>query len=414
MRIGITTWTRRLAGGVETYLGALVPALLERGHDVSLLHEVDEPDDRAAITTSGQVPHWCVSNGGAGAALAGLESWRPHVIFAQGLEDPLLEARVAAIAPAVLFAHAYRGTCVSGTKNFAAFDNTPCERRLGWQCLVRYLPSRCGGLNPLTMATLFRRESTRCNLLHQYAGVVMFSEHIRREYLRHGVPPQRAHRLPCHVPSTPPLGPQRCGDTAAWPSRVLFVGRMESAKGGHVLLDALPLAQKSLGRALQVTFVGDGRLRAEWEARAVQLFPTDADSRVTFTGWVGSEERTRLLGEADLLVVPSLWPEPFGLIGLEAAACGVPAAAFDVGGISEWLHDGLSGHLAPGDPPRADHLASAIVKCLRDPAAHAALRRGAIEIASRHSMPAHVGALLDVLNAAARPVSRLDTDDPAA
>jgi glycosyltransferase involved in cell wall biosynthesis len=165
---------------------------------------------------------------------------------------------------------------------------------------------------------------------------------------------------------------------------------------------------------MKVTFAGDGRQRNEWEAQAARLCAAGTGPAVQFTGWLGPDDRTRLLGEADLLVVPSLWPEPFGLIGLEAAACGVPAAAFDVGGIGEWLHDGVNGHLAPADAPRAQHLASAIVRCLRDPSEHAALARGAVEIASRHSMPAHVTALLDVLGAAASSVSRVRTDDPAA
>ncbi|HJR60732.1 MAG TPA: glycosyltransferase family 4 protein [Vicinamibacterales bacterium] len=413
MRIGISTWTRRLAGGVETYLAALVPALLDRGHDVSLLHEVDDPADRAPITLAGAVPHWCASDGVDGA-LAGLTAWRPDVIFAQGLEDPGLEARVAAIAPAVLFAHAYRGTCVSGTKTFAALENTPCARRLGWQCLVHYLPHRCGGLNPLTMTRMYRRESHRRDLLDQYASVVMFSEHIQQEYVRHGVASRRTHRLPCHVPSTPQQVTGRKAGSGGVPSRVVFIGRMETLKGGQVLLEALPAVQASLGRPLHVTFAGDGRRRLEWEAQAKKLFATGAGSRVEFTGWLRPDERTRLLAEADLLVVPSLWPEPFGLIGLEAAACGVPSAAFDVGGISEWLHDGVNGHLASAGSPRADNLAAAIVKCLRDPAGHAALARGAVEVASRHSMPAHVSALLAVLNAAASPVARVNTDDPAA
>jgi glycosyltransferase involved in cell wall biosynthesis len=115
----------------------------------------------------------------------------------------------------------------------------------------------------------------------------------------------------------------------------------------------------------------------------------------------------------DLLVVPSLWPEPLGLIGLEAAACGVPAAAFDVGGIGEWLRDGVNGHLAPANPARPETLAAAIVECLRDPDTHSALSRGAFEIASRHSMGAHVAALLDVLTAAASR-SRRGIDGPAA
>lgn len=411
MRIGIATWTRRLAGGVESYLADLVPALLDRSHDVALLHEVDEPADRAPITDAAGVPQWCAA-GAAARALAALTAWRPDVIYAHGLDDPALETQVAAIAPAVFFAHAYRGTCVSGTKSFAALSHTTCDRRLGWQCLLHYFPHRCGGLNPVTMARLYKRETQRRDRFGQYAAVVMFSRHIQSEYVKHGVPRERTHRLPCHLPSAAGL-PTVGKAVAELPSRILFIGRMEALKGGHVLLDALPEVQKSLGRPLNVTFLGDGRLRPQWEAQAGRLFPPGAATRVEFAGWAGPEERQRRLCEADLLVVPSLWPEPFGLIGLEAAAHGVPSAAFDVGGIGEWLVDGVSGYLAPANPPRAGALAAAIVKCLRDGGAQAALSRGALQIASRHSLGAHMTALLDVLTAASAAAVR-KTDDPAA
>ena len=411
MRIAIATWTARLAGGVETYLGALVPALLERGHDVSLLHEVDEPHDRSPITTA--VPQWCAAEQADGS-LSHLEAWKPDVIFAQGFDNPVLDARVAEIAPTVLFAHAYRGTCVSGTKTFAARDYKACERRMGWPCLAHYFPNRCGGLNPVTLAKLYRRESQRRDLLDQYAAVVMFSEHIQREYIRHGVMRQRTRRLPCHVPSVSRPTVDRMRPSGWMPSRIAFVARMELLKGGHVLLDALPAVQQSIGRPLQVSFIGDGRLRGEWEAQARRVCPAPERCRIEFTGWVNAEERTRLLSDADLLVVPSLWPEPFGLIGLEAAACGVPAVAFDVGGIGEWLHDGVNGHLAPAQAPRVEHLASAMIKCLRDRPTHESLSSGALDMASRHSMRAHVTALLEVFADAISPASHVDTDHPAA
>jgi glycosyltransferase involved in cell wall biosynthesis len=241
----------------------------------------------------------------------------------------------------------------------------------------------------------------------------MFSEHIQREYIRNGIAPERTHRLPCHVPPAPErsLDVLRRGESP--PSRIVFVGRMERLKGGHVLLDALPAVQQSLQRPLQVKFVGDGRLRDTWEEHARRVCPDPSLCRVEFTGWVGAAERTRLLSEADVLVVPSLWPEPFGLIGLEAAACGVPAAAFDVGGISEWLHDGVTGHLASTDGLRAEHLAAAIGECLRDRAAHDALSKGALDMASRHSMRKHVAALLKVFETVS-PASHVDSGYPAA
>ena len=93
---------------------------------------------------------------------------------------------------------------------------------------------------------------------------------------------------------------------------------------------------------------------------------------------------------SDLLVVPSLWPEPFGLVGPEAGHSGLPAAAFDVGGIADWLKDGVNGYLAPGDPPSSEGLAKAITRCLSDPANYQCLRQGAIESARHFSMRTHV------------------------
>ncbi len=113
----------------------------------------------------------------------------------------------------------------------------------------------------------------------------------------------------------------------------------------------------------------------------------------------------RLMRESDLLVVPSTWPEPFGLAGPEAGLRGLPAVAFAVGGIPEWLRDGVNGRLAPADPPSATGLARAIVDCLRDPAELERLRRGAREAAAGFSVDAHVAALLGLFSriAAAAP-----------
>jgi glycosyltransferase involved in cell wall biosynthesis len=104
-----------------------------------------------------------------------------------------------------------------------------------------------------------------------------------------------------------------------------------------------------------------------------------------------------LFGEADLLVVPSIWPEPFGQVGPEAGLHGVPVAAFAVGGTPSWLTDGVNGRLAPGDPPTAEGLAAAIVACLADSAAHLRLRDGAARLAGRFTWASHFAPLMDVL-----------------
>ena len=120
-------------------------------------------------------------------------------------------------------------------------------------------------------------------------------------------------------------------------------------KGGAYLLDALPGTHAAIRRPLRVTFAGDGPARASWQRRAGDIAAANPEISVEFAGWLQRPEVVALLDTADLLVVPSVWPEPYGLVGPEAGRRGVPAVAFDTGGIKEWLVDGVNGCLAPGE-----------------------------------------------------------------
>jgi glycosyltransferase involved in cell wall biosynthesis len=130
--------------------------------------------------------------------------------------------------------------------------------------------------------------------------------------------------------------------------------------------------------------IGDGPQRARWEQIA-----RDLRVEATFTGWIKGNERWSLVRRAALVAVPSTWPEPFGLVGLEAAALGVPAIAFDVGGIRQWLRDGISGRLVPG-PPRAAAFAAALADLLADADRLAAMRDAAIRVAGEMTLDLHL------------------------
>jgi glycosyltransferase involved in cell wall biosynthesis len=390
VRIAISTWSARRAGGVETYLADLIPALLAAGHDALLWCEVDAPADREPIASSG-MPVVCVSRLGPAGAVGGLVAWHPDVVYAHGLTDPLLEARLLDVAPTAFFVHSYYGTCISGGKTFTRPTVTPCSRVFGWRCLPRYFPCGCGGRSPRTMVRQYRLQSARLSNVSRCAAILTHSEHMVQEMGRHGL---AAERLPY-----PAGGPGRPNARAEGRecARLLFAGRMDRLKGGLVLLQALPLVQAGLGRPVQLTFAGDGPDRARWE-RAAADARRATNGRIEFTGWAARDRLDRLMAESDLLVVPSLWPEPFGAIGPAAGCFGLPAAAFAVGGIPTWLTEGVNGALAPGRPPTARGLADAIVRCLADPEVHARLSRGAIEMAGRFSMSAHLVELLRVLD----------------
>jgi glycosyltransferase involved in cell wall biosynthesis len=242
---------------------------------------------------------------------------------------------------------------------------------------------------------LYSIQTKRKRLLRCYRAVAVPSRYLAEEMKKNGVAPDRIAVTPLPptelTPQTEPPRPRPPGD------KILLAGRLTALKGGDLLLEAIPLVQQRLGRRLSVTFMGDGPERHALErlARALAV-------RCTFLGWLQGREREAVYRDADLLALPSIIPESYGLSGLEAACFGTPTVAFDLGGVREWLEPGVGGVLADAPPANAVSLAEAIVRALRDGDSFNRLRRGAWQTAHRFSMEAHVAALESVLASVAR------------
>ncbi|MEJ7810658.1 MAG: glycosyltransferase family 4 protein [Gemmatimonadaceae bacterium] len=392
MRILIATRYRAIVGGAETYLRVVIPALAARGYQVGLLHELDASHGVETIDGLGDhVEGWCTGNGGTDAALASAAAWGPSVVYAHGLLSSDLEAALLERWPAVLFAHGYYGTCGTGLKRHTRPDIRACGRVLAPACLVLNYTRGCGIRDPFALARTYALQTRRNVLLQEYRAVLVGSEHMRSEYARHNVAADRLHLVP--MPVTEERDDVAVPDEHPPTGRILFVGRLTELKGAHYLLEAVALARRRLEEPLSVTIAGDGPYRSELEARANGL-----GVAARFVGWAGAAQRGELMREADLLAVPSLWPEPFALVGVEAAEVGVPSVGFDIGGIPEWLIPGRSGELAPADPPTASGLADAIVRAMDDPVHYAHLRRGALAETRRFTARAHIGALESIFD----------------
>ncbi|MGE0882734.1 MAG: glycosyltransferase family 4 protein [Blastocatellales bacterium] len=400
MRIAIVNHHRNLIGGVESYLSQLLPALQDYGHQVAFWSDDQADPGRPQISIPFGMPSWSVAESGEQSALAALVDWQPDVIFAHGLRLPDLEKRIQRIAPAVFFAHAYYGVCISGAKTFRHPNVKVCDRRFGWQCFLHYYPRRCGGLNPVTMVREYERQADRLALLANYRAIAVASEHMADEYRKYGL----GHLVKVVGLPINPLAEMASANRqlqGEW--RLLFLGRMDELKGGDVFLESLPLAQFESGKRLHITFAGDGPMKEQWRQKSVKLTNDHPGLKFEFTGWVTAEQRSALFQRTDLLVVPSLWPEPFGLVGLEAGQYGVPAVAFRVGGIESWLDDGINGLWVNPEGRREQNLGRAIIRCLKDPDFYNQMARGAAEQASKFSLDAHVRNLMPLLENAINP-----------
>src|SRR5215472_15829725 len=319
MRVALANCRRSVVGGIESYIKGVAPSLEAAGIELALLSEVESATDRERIELSHGAPTWCVSEIGEQAALEAMRAWRPDLVYVHMLESPALESRLLEVAPALLFAHGYHGMCISGEKTFRFPDVRPCGRRFGWECIPHFYPRRCGGLSPITMWRDYLKQSARHSLLQKYSAVATASEYMRREIIAHGVRPERVHKIPLPVSAEfVELGKQPVAKRPPSTWRILFVGRMSRLKGVGTLLDAVPMVAAAMNSQIDLTFIGDGPSGATWDEHARRLQSQDRRVTVRMAGWMNPQEIRAALGEADLLVLPSLWPETFGLVGPEA------------------------------------------------------------------------------------------------
>jgi glycosyltransferase involved in cell wall biosynthesis len=136
---------------------------------------------------------------------------------------------------------------------------------------------------------------------------------------------------------------------------LLFVGRTSPEKR---LDRAIEIARRS-GRKLKVAAKIYDEDRAYYH-REIEPLLRDSRSFVEFVGEVGGREKDALIGNAYALLFPIDWPEPFGLVTIEALACGTPVIAWPNGSVPEILDHGRTGFLVDNieDAVRAvDHAA---------------------------------------------------------
>ena len=395
MRILLATSYRSVVGGVETYLQSLIPALLRRGHEVAMLYKHRASGEAELVDSQGEIPAWhWLELLSRQSGLREIADWKPDVVYSHCPDSFELERFLLENYRCILHAHNYWGTCATGQKCQTFPHTRACSREFGLACLALHYPRRCGGLNPLTALKMFQASRRRKSRLAEYRRILVSSTHMHREYELHDIEPEDlrlvAYPLTDATLEKAPYQPKQLGGA------LLFAGRLTRLKGVEHLIRAVPEAAQRLGRTLTLTIMGDGPERSRLETLARQ-----AGVAATFLGWLGGDQKWAVMREANLLVVPSLWPEPFALVGIEAGCLSVPAAGYALGGIPDWLVPGRSGELAPGDPPTVSGLAGAIVAALSDPDHYERLCLGAWECGRQYTMNKHLNQLDTVFEEAA-------------
>lgn len=286
-----------------------------------------------------------------------IEQFKPDVVFIWGLWN--LPKSLPALAEAK-----YPDKVIY---RFATYWPTlPSQHEEYWRYPGRkwysQLPKRVLGYIALAMLA---REAQRPRLSFRHA--ICVSAATRKSLVEAGIPIANARIIHTGLDAKLYVNGQPDSQTSHdnQSLNLLYAGRLYAEKGVHTTIQAM--AKLRLGQnphSIRLSLAGSGSADYENYLRRL-VTQAGLNDSVSFLGHVPAEEMPQLLQKFDVLVVPSIWPEPFSRIVLEGMISGLVVVATPTGGTPEILVDGGNGLLfAPGD---AEDLAQKIVRLVADP-----------------------------------------------
>jgi glycosyltransferase involved in cell wall biosynthesis len=240
-------------------------------------------------------------------------AFEPDVVHLHNLMNPVVLEWAAARSSSVLTVQDHRYFCP--TRGKWTLEGKVCRRALSREVCAACFEDEAyfADVLGLTERRLAAVRKLRVSVLSRY---------MREELVAAGVPPASVHVVPPFVHDLD------LGADADGPPCVLFVGRLAESKGAR---DAVKAWRRS-GLQLPLVIAGTGPLRAELEAEAAR----SGGPPLEVLGWVDRRRLSALYQRASVVVFPSRWQEPFGIVGIEALSFGVPVAAWESGAVDEW------------------------------------------------------------------------------
>src|SRR5436305_2257398 len=356
------------AGGQNVHVAALATALGRRGHEVTVCTRRDSPDLPDAMPLA---PGVTVQHVPAGPArqlpkddLLGHMPAFARWLAGRWRDQPPDVAHAHFWMSGIASVWAARSQPVPVVQTFHALGRV--KRR--YQAEADTSPPQRIGIE----AVVAQRAS---------AIIATCTDEIR-ELIAYGARPDTMYVVPCgvdcdHFRPGPQAGRPRS------PARVLTLGRLVPRKGIDTVISAIA----RIPGAELVVAGGPDRSQLDDDPEVSRLRRTAAEcgvtDRVSFTGRVAHEDVPALLSSADV-VVSDPWYEPFGIVPVEAMACGSAVIASAVGGHLDTVADGVTGLLVPPRDPAA--LAGRLSRLLADPGWRRELgAAGAVRARARYS-----------------------------
>lgn len=369
MKILFATETCGYLGGAEQIIADAAQGLRQRGHVSYLVYgrTTQAELDKFKRFFEMCMPCKDLSSSDVGSAPSFgqvVDCISPDVIFLHRVQKLPFDNRTVPKIRIVRMVVDHEIYCPRRSKLYL-WTGTLCRHKADWRCWLDAGFLTKDRASPFGLrVTNLRRMLAGLRENHNLDAILAISNHVQQELLENGFPKEKV----CVLHPVPRMEPS---SFAVWPKvpRVLYVGQLIRGKGVDLFLRAL----KKISGNFMASVVGTGNAATHLEHLCLKLGLT---KKVEFTGHVSHDNLGSYYSASSVVVVPSRWPEPFGMVGLEAMLHGRPVVAFNVGGISEWLEDGITGLLVP--ERNVSKLAMSLERILSDPDFAARLGRQAL------------------------------------
>jgi glycosyltransferase involved in cell wall biosynthesis len=376
-------------GGVEQYLSQLSRELVSRGHsNVFLYGENHRPSLALPEVTCYFIENITHTKcEGMAVKLARvqsiIDSEQPELVFIHQVLNPYLIELLTKQKPSLRFVHGFKMICPDGRKSLKTLGRV-CPFPLSFLCQVRAYRYRCMPRN-LFLGIHLIRISKRIKQLHQKRSrMIVASRFMKTILCDNGFKDNRIEMLPLFTH----VQPIDTSDACPQEPVVMALGRIVPEKGFHQLIRAFSKIRQNAS----LVIAGEGPFLNDLKKLVEDL---GESHRISFPGWLVPERLPDFYQKCSMVVVPSLAPESFGMVGLEAMAYQKPVIASNIGGIPDWCKDGETGFLVnPGDETA---LAEKMNLLIENPAlAYRMGKKGRETVEMRFTPEIHVNRLLSI------------------
>jgi len=346
-----------LLGGVETYFKLLSSTLIEKGHEVVTVYT--QSGKKSNIQNNGYkafyLPNLDLAENIYYSKKRQKEikedidflrsivaKEKPDIIHLNNTYYPSQYTFLNKYAPIIQTVHDFFNCCNTLIK---ILPDSVCDKPLGKSCFR----NKCVSPKSVMELWRFRNKYKNKEAMKSFERILVTTPYMKDMLVCNGFYEDRVQVIPLFVED---WKLERKSDK----NIVIFIGRLAKEKGVIHFIHML----SGLSCDYKAFIIGDGPQRDECENLVDIMGIRD---KVEFTGFLDRDEIKEYFLKASVVVIPSLWPEPFCMVGIEAMSFSKPVVAYNAGGISSWLRDNYNGYLAKrGDIPGLAYRVDTLLK----------------------------------------------------